>query len=213
LQPVVVTEDIDGFVLIAGERRLRASKLVKLKTIRAILLNTDEQKMRQFALIENIQRDELNAVELAEAYSELIKMYNVTQEELATKIHKSRTHITNTIRLLQLSPKTQKALVEKKITAGHAKVLIGLDEKQQQLIVNSIIGQKLSVREVESIIKNMKETKSSFVSNESTPEYDFSDIKDRFDFLGFKAKASKNKLTIEFDDESQISDFLEYISK
>ena len=213
LQPIVVTEDIDGYVLIAGERRLRASKLVKLKTIRAILLNTDEQKMRQFALIENIQRDELNAVELAEAYSELIKMYNVTQEELATKIHKSRTHITNTIRLLQLSPKTQKALVEKKITAGHAKVLIGLDEKQQQLIVNSIIGQKLSVREVESIIKNMKETKSSFVSNESTPEYDFSDIKDRFDFLGFKAKASKNKLTIEFDDESQISDFLEYISK
>ena len=108
LQPIVVTEDIDGYVLIAGERRLRASKLVKLKTIRAILLNSDEQKMRQFALIENIQRDELNSVELAEAYSELIKMYDVTQEELATKIHKSRTHITNTIRLLQLSPSREK---------------------------------------------------------------------------------------------------------
>ena len=89
LQPIVVSEDIDGYVLIAGERRLRASKLVKLKTIRAILLNTDNQKMRQFALIENIQRDELNAVELAEAYSELIKMYEITQEELASKIHKS----------------------------------------------------------------------------------------------------------------------------
>ena len=213
LQPIVVTEDIDGYILIAGERRLRASKLAKLKTIRAILLNSDEQKMRQFALIENIQRDELNSVELAEAYSELLKMYDVTQEELASKIHKSRTHITNTIRLLQLSPKTQKALVEKKITAGHAKVLIGLDEKQQQLVVNSIIGQKLSVRDVESIIKNMKETKSSFVEKESSPAFDFSDIKDRFDFLGLKAKTSKNKLTIEFDDESQINDFLEYISK
>ncbi|MFT7004585.1 MAG: ParB family chromosome partitioning protein, partial [Sulfurimonas sp.] len=142
LQPIVVSENIDGYVLIAGERRLRASKLVKLKTIRAILLNADNQKMRQFALIENIQRDDLNSVELAQAYSELIKMYEITQEELANKIHKSRTHITNTIRLLQLSTKTQKALVEKKITAGHAKVLIGLDEKQQQLMVDSIIGQK-----------------------------------------------------------------------
>ncbi|WP_373005195.1 ParB/RepB/Spo0J family partition protein [Sulfurimonas sp.] len=213
LQPIVVTEDIDGYVLIAGERRLRASKLVKLKTIRAIILNSDEQQMRQFALIENIQRDELNAVELAEAYSELIKMYNVTQEELATKIHKSRTHITNTIRLLQLSSKTQKALVEKKITAGHAKVLIGLDEKQQQLMVNSIIGQKLSVREVESIIKNMKEEKKSSDVKSSFVEYDFSDIKERFDNMGFNVKTSKNKLTIEFNAESQISDFLNYISK
>jgi len=213
LQPIVVTEDIDGYILIAGERRLRASKLVKLKTIRAIVLNSDEQKMRQFALIENIQRDELNAVELAEAYSELIKMYDVTQEELASKIHKSRTHITNTIRLLQLSQKTQRALVEKKITAGHAKVLIGLDEKQQQLMVNSIIGQKLSVREVESIIKNMKETKNPSVSNNIIAEYDFTNIKEKFDFLGFKAKTSKNKLTIEFDDESQIDDLLNYLSK
>jgi len=213
LQPIVVSEDIDGYILIAGERRLRASKLAKLKTIRAIVLNTDEQKMRQFALIENIQRDELNAVELAEAYSELIKMYDVTQEELANKIHKSRTHITNTIRLLQLSSKTQKALVEKKITAGHAKVLIGLDEKQQQLIVNSIIGQKLSVREVEAIIKSMKNEKKPPLSKSTNIEYDFSDIKERFNNLGFKTKTSKNKLTIEFENESQISNFLSYISK
>nr|WP_321266061.1 ParB/RepB/Spo0J family partition protein [uncultured Sulfurimonas sp.] len=213
IQPIVVTEDIDGYILIAGERRLRASKLVKLKTIRAIRLNSDEQKMRQFALIENIQRDELNSVELAQAYSELIKMYNITQEELANKIHKSRTHITNTIRLLQLSFKTQKALIEKKITAGHAKVLIGLDEKQQQLMVNSIIGQKLSVREVETIIKNMKDEKKSIAIKNDFVEYNFSDIKKRFDFLGFKAKTSKNKLTIEFEDESQINDLLRYISK
>ena len=213
LQPIVVSEDIDGYILIAGERRLRASKLAKLKTIRAIVLNTDEQKMRQFALIENIQRDELNAVELAEAYSELIKMYDVTQEELANKIHKSRTHITNTIRLLQLSSKTQKALVEKKITAGHAKVLIGLDEKQQQLIVNSIIGQKLSVREVETIIKSMKNEKKPSYAKSTQVEYDFSDIKEIFNNLGYKAKTSKNKLTIEFENESQISDFLSHISK
>ncbi|WP_324170827.1 ParB/RepB/Spo0J family partition protein [Sulfurimonas sp.] len=208
LQPIVVSEDIDGYILIAGERRVRASKLLKLKTIRAILLNTDDKKMRQFALIENIQRDELNSVELAEAYSELLKMYDVTQEELALKIHKSRTHITNTIRLLQLSSKTQKALIEKKITAGHAKVLIGLDEKQQQLIVNSIIGQKLSVREVESIIKNMKNKDEPFVEKTKAAEYDFSDLKEKFEFLGYKTNFSRNKFTIEFKDKSQIDNFL-----
>jgi len=160
LQPIVVTEDIDGYVLIAGERRLRASKLAKLKTIRAIILNSDEQKMRQFALIENIQRDELNAIELAHAYGELIKLHDLTQEELSTRINKGRTHITNTMRLLQLCNKTQKALIDKKITAGHAKVIVGLDDKQQQLIVNSIIGQKLSVRDTENMIKGIKKFSS-----------------------------------------------------
>ena len=212
LQPVVVTEDIDGYVLIAGERRFRASKLAKLKTIRAIVLNSDEHKMRQFALIENIQRDELNSVELANAYHELIKLHEITHDELSNMIHKSRAHITNTIRLLQLSQKTQKSLIEKKITAGHAKVLIGLDEKQQQVIVNSIVGQKLSVREVESMIKSMKETPSS-TSAKPTSSYDFSQITHKFETLGLKSKASKNKLTIEFDNEDQIEDFLKFLSK
>ena len=208
LQPIVVTEDIDGYVLVAGERRFRASKLAKLKTIRSIVVNSDNDKMRQLALIENIQRDELNAIELAYAYSELIKIHEITHDELSTMIHKSRAHITNTLRLTQLSQKTQKALVEKKITAGHAKVLIGLDEKQQQLIVNSIIGQKLSVREVEAMIKNMKETKVFTPQEKEKFSYDFSSIKERFDTLGYKSKFSQNKLTIEFEDENQIEQFL-----
>jgi ParB family chromosome partitioning protein len=213
IQPIIVTEDVDGYVLIAGERRLRASKLAKLKTIRAIILNSDEQKMRQFALIENIQRDELNSIELAYAYGELIKLHNITQEELSVKIHKNRTHITNTIRLLQLSQKTQKALIEKNITAGHAKVLVGLDEKQQQLIVNSIIGQKLSVREVESIIKNMKSNKTESFNKIETVSYNFTDIKNKISSLGFKIKTSSRSLTVEFDSENQINDFLAYLSK
>ena len=213
LQPIVVNDDIDGYVLIAGERRLRASKLAKLKTIRAIVLSSDEQKMRQFALIENIQRDELNAVELAFAYSELIKLHDITHEELSSKIHKSRTHITNTIRLLQLSAKTQKALIEKKITAGHAKVLVGLDEKNQQTMVNSIVGQKLSVREVETMIKSMKEQKITPKESPVSNIYDFSNLEDKFEFLGFKTKTSKNKLTIEFDTETQIEEFLLQLSK
>ncbi len=213
LQPIVVTEDIDGYILIAGERRLRASKLAKLKTIRAIILNSDEQKMRQFALIENIQRDQLNPIELAHAYAELMKLHELTQEELSARINKSRTHITNTIRLLQLSAKTQKALIEKKITAGHSKVLVGLDEKQQQLMVNSIVGQKLSVREVEAMIKDMKSNKSASSNKIETTPYDFADIKEIFNSLGYKIKTSNKSLTIEFDGESQIKDFLNYLSR
>lgn len=211
LQPIVVTEDIDGYVLIAGERRFRASKLAKLKEIRAVVLNSDEQKMRQFALIENIQREELNSIELAEAYSELLKLHDITHDELATMVHKSRTHITNSVRLLQLSTKTQKALLEKKISAGHAKVLVGLDDKQQQLIVNSIIGQKLSVREVEAMIKSMKSSDKPLVEKKEEPSYDFNALKNRLEYFGLKSKTSKKSLTIEFSTEEEIEEFLSHL--
>lgn len=211
IQPIIVTEDVDGYVLIAGERRLRASKLLKLKTIRAIVLNSDEHKMRQFALIENIQRDELNSIELAHAYGELLKLHDITQDELANKIHKSRTHITNTLRLLQLSSKTQKALIEKKITTGHAKVLVGLDEKEQQLIVDSIIGQKLSVRDVEATIKNLKNPKKEIsVKKEDIVAFDFSVLNQKLSSLGLKTKNSAKSLIIEFDNEEQVATFLKH---
>jgi len=215
LQPVIVTEDVDGYILIAGERRFRASKLAKLKTIRAIVQNSDKHRMRKFALIENIQREELNSLELANAYGELIKLHNITQEELAQKIYKSRTHITNTLRLLQLSSKTQKALIEKKITAGHAKVLVGLNDKEQQLMVNSIIGQKLNVREVEFMIKNLKNNNLIQKNHKKnhTLKLNFENIQKKFDNLGFKAKGSQNKLTIEFKDEAQVQKLLSYLNK
>jgi len=212
LQPIVVKEDIDGYVLIAGERRLRASKYAKLKTIRCIIVSSDDEKMRKSALIENIHREDLNAVELAIAYEELIKLHEITHEELSTLIHKSRTHITNTLRLLQLSSKTQKALLEKKITAGHAKILVGLDDKQQQVMVNSIVGQKLSVREVEAMIKGMKNDEPKVVTKLKTLSYDFSNLSNRFETLGLKSKTSSNKLTIEFKNEKQIEEFLHYFS-
>lgn len=211
LQPIVVTEDIDGYVLIAGERRFRASKIAKLKEIRAIVLNSDEQKMRKFALIENIQREELNSIELAEAYGELLKLHEYTHEELANAVHKSRTHITNTLRLLQLSQRTQKALLEKKITAGHAKVLVGLDDKDQQVIVNSIIGQKLSVREVEAMIKSMKHGDTPSVVKKVETSYDFDSLKNKFTNFGIKIKTSKKSLTLEFNSQEEIEEFMSRI--
>ena len=214
IQPIVVTEDVDGYVLVAGERRLRASKMAKLKTIRCIVLHIDNAKMREFALVENIQREDLNAIELAQAYEELIKLHNITHEELSNIIHKSRTHITNTLRLLQLSKDTQNALIKKKITAGHAKVLVGLDAQNEKLIVNSIIGQKLSVREVEKMIKSLKtKEEDSSKLNINSISYDFSKLNDRFTTLGFKFQTQNNKFTIQFDNENQIDDFLSYFEK
>lgn len=213
IQPIVVKEDdIEGYVLIAGERRFRASKLAKLKEIKAVVLNSDEQKMRKFALVENIQREELNAVELAEAYGELLKLHELTHDELSGMIHKSRAHITNTLRLLQLSKKTQKALIEKNISAGHAKVLVGLADKEQELMVNSIIGQKLSVREVEFMIKNMKTEEDVQKPVSKKISYDFSNLKDKLEDFGFKYKTSGNKITLEFSSEDEISEFLSHLS-
>jgi len=212
LQPIVVTEDLDGYILIAGERRLRASKIAKLKTIRCIIVHSDEDKMRKLALLENIQREDLNSIELAQSYEELIKIHEITHQELSSMIHKSRTHITNTLRLLQLSSKTQKALLEKKITAGHAKVLVGLDEKQQQVMVNSIIGQKLSVRDIESMIKSKKNDNSDEPKTSKVESCDFTDLHNKLNFLGFDVKISSNKVTIEFDDQAHIEEFLSNLS-
>ena len=212
LQPIVVIEDIDGYILVSGERRLRASKLAKLKTIRAICMKVDDEKMRQLALIENIQRDELNAIELATAYDELIKIHNITHEDLAVKIHKSRTNITNTMRLLQLSKKTQKALIENKISSGHARALIGLDEKDQQLVVDSIIGQKLSVRDVESMVKSIKNDFDRPVEKNEKEELDFSLLKTKLEDFGLKASFKSNKMTVEFSDQDKIEQFLSQLS-
>ena len=210
LQPIVVVEDIDGYVLVAGERRLRASKLGKLKTIRAVVASVDEEKMRQHALIENIQRDELNIIDLAHAYDELLKVHDITHDELSNMVHKSRTHITNTLRLLQLSKKAKAALVEGKISAGHAKMLVGLSDKEQTLMVNSIIGQKLSVREVESMAKGMKSTNKKSKTTAAEAEFDLTALRSKLESFGFKSTAKANKITISFDSDDDLDAFMSY---
>lgn len=208
IQPVVVVEDIDGYILVAGERRLRASKIAKLKTIRAVIAHIDEEKMRQQALIENIQRDELNIVDLAHAYGELLEVHGITHDELSTMVHKSRAHITNTLRLLQLSKKTLTALKEAKITAGHAKVLVGLSDKEQGTLVASIIGQKLTVREVEAMTKSMKNSAVPASKKVKKESFDLGELKDRFNDLGFNVKAKSNEITLSFTSEEEIEKLL-----
>ena len=209
LQPIVVIEDIDGYILIAGERRLRASKLAGFTKIKAIIANIDKRRFREYALIENIQRENLKPLELAYSYKELLEEHGITHDELAKIVKKSRVHITNTLRLLQLSEYTKEALKKQKISAGHAKVLVGLDEESQKRVVDTIIEQNLSVRQTEKLVQKRGVTKS-----DSTKEraYDFSQLIKKLQDRGFKVKAMKQSLTIHFQSQEDIDKFLESFS-
>ncbi len=216
LQPIVVVEKEDGYMLIAGERRLRASKLAALSTIKAVVTDFEADNLRELALIENIQRENLNPIELATSYQELIDQYGITQEELSDIIHKSRTQITNTIRLLRLSDYTQNLLTDGKISQGHARVLIGLDEKKQQLIADTIVGQKLSVRDSEELVKNLKNSEKE-INEEGVKTAKkeqiliLSSVLSLLEEKGFRVKKSANKLTIDFADDSEVERFLALI--
>ena len=213
LQPIVVVAKDDGYMLIAGERRLRASKLAGLTHIKAVVTDFEAENLRELALIENIQRENLNAIELATSYKELIEQYGITQEELSDIIHKSRTQITNTIRLLKLSDYTQNMLTDGKISQGHAKVLIGLDEKKQMLIADTIVGQKLSVRDSEELVKKFKQ--DSAIGNinpqanrAKTAHEGIMIVVEKLQGDGLVVKKSGNKVTIDFSDKNDIEHFL-----
>lgn len=212
LQPIVVKEDLDGYVLIAGERRLRASKLAKTKTIKAIVVTVSDEQMREHALIENIQRDELNPIDLAQAYQELIEIHEITHEQLSQTVHKSRAQITNTLRLLQLGDKGRKALAEGKISAGHAKIIVGLEPNEQVLMIDSIIGQKLSVRDVESMVKKIKLPSASVSASAEDEQGNFTSLKKRLSELGYKCGTKGYKISIEFENDAQIESFLDLLS-
>ena len=210
LQPIVVIEKEDGYLLIAGERRLRAHKLAKLTNIKAIIADADidEVRLRELALIENIQRENLNAIELANSYAELIEVHNITHDELSAVVHKSRSQITNTMRLLSLSPYAQKQLLESKISQGHAKVLVGLDEKKQKIVIDSIIGQKLSVRDTENMVKKYKGNISENVPKTAIPSLleKYADV--LAETLPFKHKLKAKSIEISFVNEKEVENFL-----
>ena len=215
LQPIVVIEKEEGYLLIAGERRLRAHKLAKLETVKAIIADADidDIKLRELALLENIQRENLNAIELANSYAELIDVHEITHDNLSAIVHKSRSQITNTMRLLSLSKYAQDQLISGKISQGHAKVLVGLDEKKQKVIIDSIIGQKLSVRETENMVKNHKEnpsnTTSAKIVKNLTKEY----AEDITTLLPFAHKIKAKSVEISFANEKDIENFLVFLKK
>ena len=217
LQPIIVIENDDNsYTLVAGERRLRAHKLAKIDKIKAIIIDADEFKLRELALIENIQRDDLNVIELAYCYAQLLNEHNITHEELSRKVFKSRTSITNTLRLLQLSSYVQQFLATDKISAGHAKVMLGLSNDEQKMVCDSIIGQKLSVRETEKLVKELKEKNSDKPKkNKEISSYDINPLKNLMNKLqenDLKVKVEKNYFKIEFNSQEDIEKISSYFN-
>ncbi|EPX9050232.1 ParB/RepB/Spo0J family partition protein [Campylobacter coli] len=210
IQPIIVLKKNDSFILVAGERRLRATQILGKENILAFVSDSGESKLRELALIENIQRENLNPIELANSYKDLIEVYNITQENLAELIHKSRTQITNTLRLLNLDPKTQDLIASGKISQGHAKVLVGLDKEDEKVLVDSILGQKLSVRDTERLVQKVK-------NKENTEDVEFENsmqsLKQTLNKLGFASKNNKKELIIRLDNIEKIKKLTEILNK
>ncbi|MEA8956674.1 ParB/RepB/Spo0J family partition protein [Campylobacter jejuni] len=208
IQPIIVFKKNNKFILIAGERRLRAVKALGKKEILAFIADIDENKLRELALIENIQRENLNPIELANSYKDLMQVHKITQENLAELIHKSRTQITNTLRLLNLDIRTQELIASGKISQGHAKVLVGLDQKDEKMLVDSIIGQKLNVRDTEKIVKKIK-------NNESLPNQEFEDeikkLKQILNRFGFDCKNKNNDFVIHLENIDKIKKLIKML--
>lgn len=167
IQPLIVKDRQGYYEIVAGERRWRAAKMAGLKEVPVIVKDYTEQEIAEIALIENLQREDLNPIEEALAYQRLITEFHMKQDELAEKISKSRVAVTNALRLLKLSEKVQQMLIDDMISSGHARALIGIeDEEQQYAIATKIFDEKLSVRETEKLVKNLgkeKKEKSAVV--------------------------------------------------
>ena len=162
IQPLVVTKDGSEYELIAGERRLRAAKAAGLSSVPVIIRKANKQEKLEVALIENIQREDLNAIDLARAYGQLIDEFNMTQEEVANQVGKSRSVIANTLRLVNLPEEIKIALIEGRINEGHAKYILGLeDEEKRMILFRKILNNKLTVDDTSKLVKRMGGTKAA----------------------------------------------------
>ena len=156
LQPILVQDRKDYYEIIAGERRWRAAKLAGLKQVPVIIKNLTDQEIVEISLIENIQRENLNPIEEAQAYKRLLNEFHLKQDEVAERVSKSRTAVTNSMRLLKLSDDVQRMIIDEMITTGHARALLSVEDPAEQYnLAQRIFDEKLSVREVEKIVKNM----------------------------------------------------------
>ncbi len=209
--PIIVRNSINGFQLIAGERRLRASADANLKTIPAIVVNFDDDKMSEIALLENLQRENLNVIEEAMAYKQLMERQHLTQDQLATKISKSRPSIANKIRLLYLPKQVIEAVLSSQLSMGQVKPLLAL--KNPEIInelATKIINEKLTVRKVEEIIRNYLKNKNTKISKKSPQNFDYQYIENLFrNRILSKVSVGRNKIIISFNNDEHLNDILE----
>ncbi len=209
-QPIIVKKSIKGYEVIAGERRLRASKLAGMKTIPAIIRQLSDEKMAEIALLENLQRENLNALEEAKAYKSLLEQLAITQEELSKRVSKSRSHITNVLGLLRLPKSVQDMIADKQLTMGHARVLSKLEDEEEIInMAKAIVENSMPVREVEkaSADKPRKQAQKREKSN----EYKY--VEELLcDKLDAKVKIKDRKLEISFVNNADLNRILEIIN-
>ena len=210
VQPVIVKKSIKGYELIAGERRCKASRLAGLTEIPAIIKDFTDQEMMEIALIENIQREDLNAIDEAKSVSNIIRLRGWTQEEFATKFGKSRSYITNLLGLLNLPDVVQRMLINKEISNSHARVLSKLDDEAQiEELAYRIIREKLNVRDIEVLVNNKDIVKRKpIVVQTKEPKLHMyeSIISDK---IGNRVKIKKNKIEITFDSIKDLERIME----
>ena len=214
VQPIIVKKSIKGYELIAGERRTKASRLAGMETIPAIIKDFNDQEMMEIALIENIQRENLNPIDEAKAYESIMNLSNMTQEELAQKFGKSRSHITNMLGLLKLPNATKRLVEDNKLSMGHARSLSKVnDDSVINDLADKIISETLSVRELEKIISEEKlPKKNQIVRHENEKNRRFVIYEQIMrEKLGTKVKVKDNKIEIPFDREKDLERILEIL--
>ena len=206
-QPIIVKKSIKGYEIVAGERRYRASLLAGKKTIPAIIRNFTDEQMMEIAVLENLQRENLNAIEEATAYKSLMDNLNLTQEELARKVGKSRSHITNMLGILSLPQETKTLIKDGKLSMGHARVLSKLEDKEAIAnLSDKIITNDLSVRELEKFERKNKITRKPHYSEYENLENDLSE------YLGTKVTINNKKLQISFVNNNDLNRILDIIN-
>jgi ParB family chromosome partitioning protein len=223
IMPIIVNRSGDKYMIIAGERRYRASKLAGLKKVPVIVKNYNERQIKEISLIENLQREDLNPIEAANAMKALMSDYGLTQEDLADRIGKSRPAIANTLRLLSLAPEVMKLVETGSLSAGHARALISVPESDQKKMANSVVKEGLSVREVEKKVKEYFMTPEEKARKKQKAELSLELkelVADMQRVFGTKINAigndNKGRIYIDYytrDDLDRLADIVEYLKK
>ena len=218
LQPLIVQKKKDYYEIIAGERRWRAAKLAGVKEIPVIIKEYTDQEIVEISLIENIQRENLNPIEEAMAFKKLLTEFHLKQDEVAERVSKSRTAVTNSMRLLKLSDKVQQMIVDDMISTGHARALLAIDDPEQQYILaNKIFDEKLSVRETEKLVKDIKNPKKEKPKKDIQNSFVYENLEERMkSVIGTKVHVNhkpngKGKIEIEYYSDSELERIFELL--
>ena len=211
LQPLIVQKKKDYYEIIAGERRWRAAKIAGVKEVPIIVKEYTNQEIVEISLIDNIQRENLNPIEEAMAYKRLLEEFNLKQDEVAERVSKSRTAVTNSMRLLKLSERVQQMIVDDMISTGHARALLAIDDEEQQyMLANKIFDEKLSVRETEKLVKALKNPKKEVKKAKQEHMFVYTNLEEHMkNIIGTKVSVNpkangKGKIEIEYYSEDEL---------